>query len=182
MRLFTAVDPPDDVVAALDAAVGVRDEGLRWVPTDQWHVTLAFYGEVAVDVVPQLTERLARVAAKSPQLTLSLAGAATFPRQPARARVVHIGVAGDVDVLTRLAERCTAAARKCGIAVEDRKFRPHLTLARARRGAFDARDVVAGLSSYRSESWTATSIRLVHSTLGARVTHEPLEEFALASG
>lgn len=179
MRLFSALYPPDDVIAAIDAAVGERAGGLRWVPPHQRHVTLAFYGDVADDVVPDLGARLERVAAKSSAFSLRVSGAATFPRQAARARVVHAGLAGDVEQLTRLADRCSAAARRVNIPVDDRKFRPHLTLGRARLGSFDAREIVSRLSSYESAEWTVTSFRLVHSTLSASVTHTPLQEFAL---
>lgn len=181
MRLFTALYPPDDVIAAVDAAVGEREAGLRWVPPHQWHVTLAFYGEVAEDVVPDLTARLERAAAKSSAFDLRVSGAATFPRQTASARVVHAGLADDLEQLARLADRCVAAARRVDISVDDRKFRPHLTLGRARHGSVDARSLVARLSAYESRGWAVTSFRLVHSTLGASVTHTPLQEFALVN-
>ena len=179
MRLFVAVDPPAEAAAALDAAIGARDERLRWVPTEQWHLTLVFCGDVAEAVVPELTERLTRAASRTPPVSLRLASAGTFPKQAARARVLWVGVDGDIPTLSRLAERCAAAARRCGIDVEDRRFRPHLTLARARGDSSDARDYVSRLSSYDGQLWTVTTLRLVHSTLGSKVHHETLAEFDL---
>lgn len=181
MRLFAAVYPPPGVAESLDAAIGDRDDQLRWVPLHQWHVTLAFYGQVADDVVPDLCTRLQRAAARTPPMTMRLSGAATFPRQQSRARVVHVGLAGELEPLTRLAERCAAAARRVGVAMEERGFRPHLTLGRARHGTLDAREIVGRLSSYQSDPWTVTSFQLVHSTLGAAVAHRPVQEFALTT-
>ena len=180
MRLFVAVVPPAEEVARLEAAIGARDERLRWVPPEQWHLTLVFCGEVAESVVPELTERLGRAAARTDAFPLALAGGGSFPKQAARARVLWVGLAGDVSTLSRLADRCSAAARRCGIDVEDRPFRPHLTLARARRDAVDVRDHVERLSSYSGESWQVGTIRLVHSTVGAKVHHETLGEFRLS--
>ena len=184
MRLFVALDPPPDQVAALDAALGARDDRLRWVPPSQWHLTLVFCGEVEPSVVPDLTERLTRAAARTPAFSVRLRGVGTFPGQAGRARVLWIGVDGDSTTLSRLAERCAAAARRSGISVEERAFRPHLTLARARRDTVDARAQVAELSSYAGDPWQVTSVRLVHSTIGAKVTHETLAQFPLitASG
>jgi RNA 2',3'-cyclic 3'-phosphodiesterase len=187
VRLFVAVDPPDGEVRALDAALGARDEQLRWVPPEQWHLTLVFCGEVSPALVPELSERLARGAARTPQFDVGLAAAGSFPKQAVRARVLWVGLRGDSDTLTRLAERCAAAVRRTGIAVEDRTFRPHLTVARARRDTVDVRTHVQQLSSYAGEPWRVTSVRLVHSTLGAKVRHEtlthfPLAEFPLAEG
>lgn len=181
MRLFVAVDPPAAEVAALDRSLGARDPAVRWVPPAQWHVTLVFCGEVAEDVVPDLRARLARAAARTEPLSLQLAGAGTFPRQAARARVLWVGLHGDVPELTRLAERCAAAARRSGIDVEERPFRPHLTLARARRDAVDARPLVDRMSSYAGEPWQVSTFRLVRSHLGASVRHETVDEFALAA-
>jgi 2'-5' RNA ligase len=180
MRLFVAVVPPPDVVEALAAAVGSRDESLRWVPPEQWHLTLVFCGDVEERRVPELSERLGRAAARTSPFPVRLAGVGTFPNQAARARVLWTGLTGDTTSLSRLAERCSAAARRTGIEVEDRPFRPHLTLARARRDVADAREVVSRLSAYDGRPWTVSSIRLVHSMLGARVRHETLAEPVLS--
>jgi len=180
VRLFVAVDPPDGEARALDAALAARDEQLRWVPPEQWHLTLVFCGEVSPGLVPELSERLARGAARTPQFDVRLVAAGSFPKQAARARVLWIGLDGDVDTMTRLAERCAAAARRTGVAVEDRPFRPHLTVARSRRDTVDVRTHVQRLSSYAGEPWRVTSVRLMHSTLGAQVRHETLAQFPLA--
>jgi 2'-5' RNA ligase len=182
VRLFAAVDPPPAETAALDTAIGERLAELRRVPVHQWHLTTAFYGEVADDVVPELVERLGRVAARTEPMTLRLSGAGTFPKQAQRARVLWVGLDGDVATLTRLADRCVAAGRRCGLAMEDRAFRPHLTLARTRKEPADLRDVVAALASYAGRPWTPTALRLVHSTLGPPTTHETIESFTLSEG
>lgn len=180
MRLFVAVDPPSHEVARLSAAAPIRSDTLRWVPTEQWHLTLVFCGEVAERVVPGLEERLTRAAGRTAPFELRLHGAGTFPRQASRARVLWVGVGGDVDALSRLAERCTAAARRCGIDVEDRPYRPHLTLARGRGGAVDARAEVTALQTYDGPPWRVTSLRLVHSTLGAQARHDTVAEIPLS--
>ena len=70
MRLFAAVLPPEDVVRALAVEVGrLRElpgaDRMRWTERAGWHFTLAFYGEVGEELVPALTERLARAAART---------------------------------------------------------------------------------------------------------------------
>lgn len=183
MRLFAAVDPPAEARESLLAALGqARDEQLRWVPPQQWHLTLAFYGEVAEPKVEKLQQGLERAAERTTTFGMRLAGAGAFPRQATKARVLWIGLDGEVEAMRRVADRCAGAGRRARIAVEDRAFRPHLTLARARRDTVDVTDTVAGLASYTSPWWQVTSLRLVHSTLGREVRHETLREFPLASG
>jgi 2'-5' RNA ligase len=171
MRLFAAIDPPAEVIAALAQTVPA-DDRLRWVPPEQWHITLAFYGEVADATVPELEERLRRAAARTRPLRLSLAGAGTFPSGTRPARVLWCGIEGDRPGLIRLAERVSAAGRRSGIPVEERPLRPHLTLARVRGQPVDLHSVVEELSSFASPEWTAGSLHLVRSHLGRPVVHE----------
>lgn len=180
LRLFAAIDPPADVCAQLTAALPAPDELLRHVPPSQWHLTLAFYGSVSEDKVATLQAGLERAASRSRPLRLRLSGAGTFPRQAAKARVVWLGIDGEVDELRRLADRCAGAGRRARIAMEARAFRAHLTLARARQGAVDATATVEALSEFASDWWTVDVVRLVRSTLGAHVSHETMSEFALA--
>jgi 2'-5' RNA ligase len=179
--LFAAVDPPEDVRLSLLAALGDdRDERLRWVPPQQWHLTLAFYGQVDETRVAKLQEGLERAAGRTQPFGIRLAGAGTFPRQPVRSRVLWLGLDGEVDAMRRLADRCAGAGRRARIAMEDRAFRPHLTLARSRREGVDASDLVDRLASYSSPWWTITSVRLVHSTLGREVRHETLRDWTFS--
>jgi 2'-5' RNA ligase len=182
VRLFAAVDPSAEVRDSLLAALGdARDEQLRWVPTEQWHLTLAFYGEVAESKLDKLQEGLARAAERTAPFGIRFAGAGTFPRQPTKARVFWIGLDGEVDALRRMADRCAGAGRRARIAMEDRAFRPHLTLARARHDAVDVTELTSGMASYTSPWLPVTSLRLVHSTLGREVRHETLREFAVGA-
>jgi 2'-5' RNA ligase len=182
LRLFAAVAPPADVCAQLAAAMRDPDERMRYVPSTQWHLTLAFYGSVAADKVPALQEGLGRAASRSRPLRLRLSDAGTFPRQSVKARVVWVGVDGEVDELRRLADRCAGAGRRARIAMEARAFRPHLTLARARQGAVDATSTVERLATFTSDWWTVDVVRLVRSTIGAHVTHETMTELVLREG
>ena len=181
MRLFAALDVPAEVQHALATVMPPPDEQLRYVSPEQRHLTLAFYGEVAETKLEALHAGLERAANRSAPMSVRLAGAGTFPRQPAKARVLWIGVDGDVDMVRRLADRCAGAGRRARIAMEARAFRPHLTLARARRGAADATTSVDALAGFASPWWTVASFRLVHSHLGPTVRHETLREFSFPS-
>lgn len=181
MRLFAAVVPPPDVLAELAAALpSPPDPALRFVPERQRHLTVAFYASVPDSAVAELSERLRRACARTPPMSLRLNGFGTFPANASRARVLWAGVDGDVGELTRLAERATAAARRAGVEVEDRRYRPHLTVARVRTGVADLRETVANMQLGGSP-WTAAELHLVKSTLGAEVHHEPIERFAFGA-
>ena len=165
MRLFVAVTPPPDAIDELRVATAelraARPE-LRWTRPEQWHLTVAFLGEVDDRARLDLVERLARAAARHGPLTLALHGAGRFGDG-----VLWTRVAGDVEPLRRLVASVRAAARRARLAVEDRPYRAHLTLARSRDGA-DLRPAVDALSGFAGRTWTAAELHLVHSDFGSR--------------
>ena len=180
MRLFVALYPSPSAVAELAAAMPPLPPQWRPVPVEQWHLTLAFLGEVADFRLPELAERLGRAAARSGSLALALSGAGAFP-SARRARVLWAGMAGDRDGVIRLAERASAAARRTGIPIEGRRYRPHLTLARARvPGGIDATEPLAALADYAGALEPVPEIVLVRSHLGSAVRHERLDGWPLA--
>jgi RNA 2',3'-cyclic 3'-phosphodiesterase len=164
VRLFVAVWPPPDAVAELRAAVqDLQQEhpALRWTAPEQWHLTLAFLGETPDERRDDLEQRLARAATRSSPMTLWFAGGGRFGD-----RVLYTRVDGDREPLARLAQSVAAGARRSGLAVDERPYRPHLTLARS-RGGQDLRPVAAQLASFIGSPWTATRLDLVESRLGA---------------
>lgn len=181
MRLFAALMPPEAVLDEIAATFGPHHDawpGLRWTRRESWHVTLAFYGEVDERTAGRLPERLGRAAARHPARELAFAGAGAFPR-PASARVLWTGIETD---LRRLAESCVAAGRRAGVDIEDAKrFRPHLTLARA-RDPLDVRPLVDGLHAYAGTAWTAGEIHLIRSHPGPRPRYETLHTWPLRQG
>ncbi len=173
VRLFVALRPPGEVVEALGTiTAALREAGpeLRWTPPGQWHLTLAFLGEVGDDVVDDLAGRLSRVAARYPAPSLVLGGGGRFGH-----RVLWTGVQGDRDVLRRLAASVRAAARRTRLQVEHRPYRPHLTVARAGNGA-DLRPLVERLARWQGPPWAATQLHLVCSHLGAASDGSALHE------
>jgi RNA 2',3'-cyclic 3'-phosphodiesterase len=127
-RLFSAVELPDFVSADLETRLDkVRGdaEALKWVASDGWHITLGFYGnrEHADRRGAWLRRRATGLAA--PRIRLASAGG--FPG------VLWIGV----DAANRAAERAmhsVAAAATAEESTDELEFRPHVTVARWRRG------------------------------------------------
>jgi RNA 2',3'-cyclic 3'-phosphodiesterase len=173
MRVFVAVTPPPEALDELSSATAemrsARPE-LRWTRPDQWHLTLAFLGEVDDQARADLSVRLGRAAAGHPPMRLALHGAGRFGN-----RVLWTRVAGDLVALRGLAVSVRAAARRAGVALEDRPYRPHLTLARGREGT-DLRPVVDALAGFAGHTWTADELHLVRSHLGAGPERTPRYE------
>ena len=176
MRLFVSIQPPADALAALDADLGraraVAPHGLRWTRPEQWHLTLAFLGEVPDDDVPALTDAVGGAVGDAP-MSLRLAGGGCFGT-----RVLWVGLAGDVHALRTLAAGIGAAASQVGVALDDPSFRPHLTLARAGKEKADLRPAAAELAQVVGPPWDVAAVSLMRSRLsagpGGTAVHEPI--------
>ena len=196
MRLFVGITPTAEALAhaagAIDRRAGqAAPDGpdriasttpdMRWVPSERWHVTLAFLGEVDPDRVPALCARLDDVAARhDPLRGLQLAGAGIFRG------VLWLGVEPTArhSPADRLARAVQREMRGAGIPVERRPWRAHLTIARWRPST--ERDAAAhraaeGLRGYTGPSFDVHEIRLVHSITGPTPRHTDLHIARLAA-
>jgi len=174
MRLFAALELPDDVVDAMQAwqqevSVFLPSTDWRAVPPQLWHLTLAFYGDVDADDADDLSEQLSECAALSPSLYLQTSGFGVFPR-PEHPRVFWAGVdaVGDDKSLKRLAHCCRraghATVRKRS--AKEAAFRGHITLARARgRVKPLVGESMLKLPPMPEIRWNASSLSLFQSIL-----------------
>ena len=137
MRLFAAVQPPlhvlEHVEQALEAVRGPGDDlggagPLRWAPSEDRHLTLAFYGEVSAGAAHDLSAGLAAIAPRYEPFDLQLRGAGVFDR-----RVFWVGVGGDVEDLGALTGECVDLGAETTGRQDGRvRSRAHLTVARVR--------------------------------------------------
>ncbi|MER6398129.1 RNA 2',3'-cyclic phosphodiesterase [Kitasatospora sp. NPDC001603] len=165
LRVFVALAPPDDAKDELARALRPAYAGyprLRWNRIEDWHITLAFLGELPATAVPLLRSALAGQAASRPALRLGLRGGGHFDQ-----RLLWSGIDGDLDGLHLLAADVRSVIRSCGIAFTERPLRPHLTLARSRRDdPTSVPQAAAGLAGFVGRSWRTERLHLVGSNIG----------------
>ncbi|MEU9254401.1 RNA 2',3'-cyclic phosphodiesterase [Streptomyces sp. NPDC048270] len=165
VRIFIALAPPDDAKEELARELCPAYEAyprMRWNRIEDWHITLAFLGELPVETVPLLRPPLAALAAGHRPVRLALHGGGHFDD-----RVLWSGIGGDLEGLHSLAAEVRAVVRECGVPFEDRPLRPHLTLARSRRNAPScAVEAAEALDSFTGRLWLAERLHLVGSNIG----------------
>jgi 2'-5' RNA ligase len=130
MRLFVALDIPEDVrsaLAAYTATLRPACRNARWVRIDGLHITLKFIGETPEEMTEAIKAALASIPSRGP-ISITFRGLGFFPDER-RPHVLWAGVKAGAE-LAALAAAVEAALTPLGIAREDRAFAPHLTLAR----------------------------------------------------
>lgn len=184
VRVFIALAPPDhakeELARELRPAYDTHPH-MRWNRIEDWHITLAFLGELPAETVPLLRPPLAGLAANRQPLNLALRGSGAFDD-----RVLWSGIDGDLDELHTLATDVRTAVKSCGVAFEDRPLRPHLTLARARRGdRSSAGEIADEFAEFTGRRWAVERLHLVGSNAGRShgpIHYRDIEAWALGSG
>ena len=132
-RLFIGVPLPAGLRGYVGAAQEAipRKSGLRLLPEEQWHVTLAFLGEV--DQGSGLAARRIVEAIPSSMGGGAWLGGLLMLPSPAKARVVAIAIDDDHQAFGDLYEVIMTSLETAEVmAREKRPFKPHLTVARLR--------------------------------------------------
>lgn len=184
IRSFIAIEIGDEVREGLKALQQVlKKSGARvgWIAPENIHLTLVFLGDVFRAQVEPLAGTLDAVAARIIPFHYEVVGSGFFgsPRSP---RVLWVGVNEQGNEVTELQAHIVASVRELGLEIEDRPFRPHLTLGRVR-----TRDRVDELTSLlalaKSTSYGSVEVhrlRLMQSHLEHQgVRYSVLHESAL---
>jgi RNA 2',3'-cyclic 3'-phosphodiesterase len=178
-RLFVAIELPEAVRTAIEDLVRpLRSlDGLRWVPLENLHLTLAFLGWVETETIGAIEERLARAAAGAQSFEARLAGAGRFPER-GKARVLWVGFDDAAGSLTELAGDVQGVLEDL-FELEDRPFRPHVTVARARR---PVAVTLPPAVPARPQAFAVTAMTLFRSHLGGdHARYEALQRWRLGA-
>jgi 2'-5' RNA ligase len=177
MRLFVAVDLPWELRQRVAMLSGAGIPGARWVPPENYHITLRFIGETPAYRAEEIDHALAALRARC--FALTLAGVGTFARA-GRSTQLWVGVERNPS-LDHLQNKIETALQRIGLEPERRRFAPHLTLARldnaveAKLAAF-----VQAHNLFRADPIPIEHFTLFSSLLGKeQAVYTPEVEYAL---
>ena len=125
-RLFTALEVPRDAALSLSLLRG-GIPGARWIDVENYHLTLRFIGDVDGHLADEIAHGLDRV--HRPSFDLLLSGVGAFGSRKPHAIYAAARPSPELTALQAEIDRiCTRA----GAPSDQRKFVPHVTLARLR--------------------------------------------------
>ncbi len=177
-RLFIAVPLSQEARAAIERLVDETKETaeasareprspVRWVRMDGLHLTLRFLGPTEPEQAASLPALLDLVAAGESPFAVTIRRAGAFP-SPRRPRTLWLGIGDGEERLAMIAQRLATVLTSSGWPLDERPFRPHLTLARAdgrREGPAVAEALVEQAQDF-SVSFAADRLVLFESLTG----------------
>ena len=158
LRLFVGIEFPPELKLRLSLlTAGIP--GAKWVDPGNLHLTLRFIGEVGEDIAADIDEALVRVRGKP--FTIQLAGTGVFGGD--RPRTLWAGIERQ-PALDALRGKIEQALVRTGLPPEQRKFSPHVTLARLYNPALDKLgEFLAANSRFRAEPLAVDRFSLIAS-------------------
>ena len=168
-RAFVAIDLPDSVRSSLAAAQQkFKSYGFRvkWVRPQSIHLTLKFLGNIDVAQTDAVVGAMTQAAKGCAALALAPSGMGVFPNAR-RARVIWVGIGGQLDQLKNLQRALEAQLADLGFPRESRPFKGHLTLGRV-KGKIAAHRLQAALDdlgNFEAGSFEVNQIILFKSQL-----------------
>jgi len=169
IRSFVAVLLPETIrcrLAEIEESLKKTEADVRWVSSENFHITLKFLGDVETDRIGLVTESIANASQGVAPFEVQLSGVGAFP-SAGRARVVWVGIDSGVEQLKHIAERLDLDLAKVGFPREDRPFSGHVTLGRVKtpRGLQALRAAMEEIKGISIGSVTVDKIALMRSEL-----------------
>lgn len=144
-RLFTAIELPAEIRHTIKEHIdrlraACPDVRASWTRADNLHLTLKFFGDIAINRVDSLSQALMDAATRTPSFGLVIQGCGIFPPR-GKPNVLWIGISPETEpACLHLYQALEDECEKAGFKRDERKFHPHLTVARLRHPA-GARDL-----------------------------------------
>jgi RNA 2',3'-cyclic 3'-phosphodiesterase len=134
VRTFVAIELPPEIRSRAERLIALlrgTSTRVRWVGSNELHWTLKFLGEVDLNDIPDVCRKVAQAAAGIEPFDVDAHGAGAFP-DPLRPRTIWMGVGEGTNEMISLHDAIEAQLATSGFRKEQRRFRPHITLGRAR--------------------------------------------------
>ena len=167
LRAFIAVEIPPEIHKAIESKTAPLRAALdaslvRWVPTDNIHLTLKFLGDISPSNVEMLSQILSGEVSQHSTFALEFGELGAFPN-PRRPRVIWIGIQAPAG-LEALQRGIEAAAATLGYPSEERPFSPHLTIGRVKQAAGSAgiQKIRSALEETKVGALGTTQVSAVH--------------------
>ena len=130
-RIFIAVkiDPGEHLMNLISLLkTGLKDERIKWTESENFHITLAFMGDTEEAKIMAINNMLISTCEGFGEFEIMIKGAGVFKNfwDP---RVIWTGIETS-EKLNKLYDSIKAGLKDNGICLEERTFRPHLTLGR----------------------------------------------------
>lgn len=163
-----------------DLKLKLKESVINWVDSENMHLTLFFLGDTSDNQITEICKKLKEVLKDTKSFTFSLKGLGVF-KNIHDPKVVWLGVE-NADKLRGIKKIIDKELVKFDFQVEDREFRPHLTLGRIKnlKQKTELNDFIEKYEDYQFQEIRVDEITFYESVLTPRgPIYKEIEKFRL---
>ena len=170
-RLFIGVDISEEALSAAGLYIDklskrFHDVPVKWERPEKLHLTLKFLGGTEEDLVKHVINIVDRNAKNTDAFEIEIADTGAFPSEK-NPRILWLGVNEPTGAMKVLAQSIDDDCSQLGFEIENRSFKPHLTIARTRDpGASSVLGKEHTTHSFGPVQFSCRELVLYHSQLG----------------
>jgi 2'-5' RNA ligase len=183
-RTFFAVDILPDRnlnIGIQEVKNALREEKIKWIPDNQWHLTLKFLGDTPQDIIQPIIVDISDKMSQLSFMKLHLFSIGLF-KNLNNPRILWIGIKS-CETLMKAAKYIDEATQNYGFKSENKEFSPHLTIGRIKE-IKQINNLGNLIEKYKNTSFgmvTITEIILYESILKSEgPVYLPLHKFSLS--
>ncbi|MDP5275417.1 RNA 2',3'-cyclic phosphodiesterase [Chengkuizengella axinellae] len=177
---FLAIPLPEEIKSLLYAySMSLKKEMhfKKWVLQEDYHITLSFLGPSSVLQLESLVFHIQQITSRHEPFSLQLLDIHTFGLTDAP-RVLWVNVLTDKELFD-LQEKVKEACKKVGFHVDERQYRPHITLAKRWTGNVPFQ--TNQMPSLNQMQWICNKITLYQVDPRRIPNYIPIDEFSLVT-
>jgi RNA 2',3'-cyclic 3'-phosphodiesterase len=172
-RLFVALAAPDVVKSEIEKAQhelrqALPDGSVRWTSSEHFHLTIRFLGNVALDRIDALSDKLRLTCRDFAPMKVRAERIGFFPEH-GFPRVIWVSVGDDHQQLVHLHRAIQTSTLEFTSEPAENEFAGHITLGRAKRISRNEANILTGFAMRMHQrsfgEWTVNSLELLKSDL-----------------
>lgn len=159
MRAFIAIELNKEIknnLARIQTCYRKEYQEIRWVPQQNFHLTLKFLGEINVGDLQDIKSKLTVISSDLRPFAIRLKGAGFFPGSY-NPKVFWAGITAEPELFI-LAEKINSSITQG----DNKKFSPHITLARFNRKFSRGEELLSRIKRQVPEGWGAMQVGCVN--------------------
>jgi len=145
VRLFLALNLNAGTLNKLAKTTGELNSDFpdaRWCKKNAMHLTLKFFGTIPLISVVEIGKAVKSVVSKMAPIRFEVKGVGGFPSLE-NPRILWAGVTEGKEKIIRLAQNISDALEEYDFIPERKKFVPHITIARFKRGRKGSAEIIS---------------------------------------
>lgn len=178
IRLFIGVKIPTHIQRQLSTIYGGLPSA-KWIEPDMLHLTVKFIGEIDEIVYEDIAELLDDI--KTEPFEIKFKGVDFFSVKKT-AHTIWVKPSGNLEPLKRLKQKIDVKLRdELGLPIEDRKFTPHVTIARLKKANMSkVGNYMEWYNLFETSSFTVNEFYTFHSNLlKSGAVYTSMDQYAL---